>query len=499
MPDTPPTTPPRPVAAGRAPQPRTADIVVIGAGLAGLTVARAVLRAAPSTRLTVLESADRAGGQLRTTVADGYTFEHGATSLMASHPETRMLLGELGLAGRVEPASPLARTMWLWLDGRLHEIPRSVPAAARTRLLSRRGKARVLAEPLLGRGRPRPDETLHEFVERRFGAEPARTLLAAMVQGITAGDPRATSLRALSPGLWQLDQAAGRGSLLLRVLRLRAQNGAAQNASPTGPATLRGGGLSVLADMLAASLGAAVEYGRTARTISTGGLRRYSVELGTGPAIEADKVVVAVPAHRASGLLAEIAPAAAAALERIEFTDLRVIGLGYPRSAFASVPSGFGFLAPPDQGLDIIGATISSNAFEEQAPPGRVLLRAFAGGVFAPDIANLDPEEALRVVNRDLHRVLGVRGEPDFVRDVVWRRAIPQYSRGHLGTLERLENALRHLPGLHLAGNSYRGPGLGDTIRESQRLGAVLAGEQSMVPAVRTSAAPRPQRSTKAR
>ena len=38
---------------------------------------------------------------------------------------------------------------------------------------------------------------------------------------------------------------------------------------------------------------------------------------------------------------------------------------------------------------------------------------------------------------RDLRRVLGVRGEPDFVRDVVWRRAIPQYSRHHPATLER--------------------------------------------------------------
>ena len=325
MPDThPAAAAPRPATAGPVPPPRTADIVVIGAGLAGLTVAHAILRRAPATRLAVLESAGRAGGQLRTTVARGYTFEHGATSLLASHRETWALLSELGLAQRVEPAAPAARTTWLWLGGRLHEVPRSVPAAARTRLLSPRGKARVLAEPLLGRGRPRPDDTLHEFVQRRFGAEPARTLLAAMVQGIAAGDPRATSLRALSPRLWQLDQAAGRGSLLLRALRQRTGQRASRSASPAGPATLRGGGLSVLTDTLAASLGTALECGRDVRAIRPGGLRRYSVEPGNGPAIEADTVVLAVPAHRASGMLAAIAPAAAAALGQIEFTDLRV-------------------------------------------------------------------------------------------------------------------------------------------------------------------------------
>ena len=73
----------RPATAGPVPPPRTADIVVIGAGLAGLTVAHAILRRAPATRLAVLESAGRAGGQLRTTVARGYTVQHGLLDVSA--------------------------------------------------------------------------------------------------------------------------------------------------------------------------------------------------------------------------------------------------------------------------------------------------------------------------------------------------------------------------------------------------------------------------------
>lgn len=400
MPDAPPPTAPRPVTVVSGTRPRTADVAVIGAGVAGLTLARAILRAAPSTRLIVLESGDRAGGQL----------------------------------------------------------------------------------------------TLHEFVERRFGAEPAGAVLTALVQGITGGDPRATNMRALLPPLWELDQAAGGRSLLLHAMWLRARKPTTTRTGQAGSATLRGGGLGMLAETLAASLGSALEYGQTARAVSPGGRCRYSVQLVTGAVIEADTVVLAVPAHRAARLLAAMTPATAAALDRIEFTDMRVIGLGYPQSEFASMPPGFGFLSPPGQGLDIIGATVSSNAFESQAPPGHVLLRAFAGGVFAPHIADLDHGEMLGVVKRDLRRVLGVHGEPDFVRDVVWRQALPQYLPDHLSTLERLEDALCHLPGLHVTGNSYRGPGLGDTIRQAVQLAAVLAGEQTALPTTaRTPVSPGPR------
>jgi oxygen-dependent protoporphyrinogen oxidase len=147
--------------------------------------------------------------------------------------------------------------------------------------------------------------------------------------------------------------------------------------------------------------------------------------------------------------------------------------LGLPRAPLR-VPQGFGFLSPPGEGLDIIGATVSSNAFEEQAPPGKILIMAFAGGVFAPGMVDLPSDEAVTVVDRNLRRAFGARGGPEFVRDVVWRRAIPQYQRHHVATVRRIERLAGEVGGLHLAGNSYRGVGLEDTIRDAERLGRVL-------------------------
>jgi oxygen-dependent protoporphyrinogen oxidase len=220
------------------------DVVVVGAGVAGLTVARTVLDGCPQASVAVLEAADRPGGQVITTLADGYTFEHGATAMMSPGAEVRGILDRLGLGDRIETASAAGTATALWRDGRLNPLPTGLASAARSGLLSVPGKARVLAEPVLGRRRPGPDETIDEFARRRFGPEAARILIGALVQGVTAGDPRSTELAAFSPKLWHLDRAAGRRSLLVTALGQRraarvARSGAAGSA-PVGSAP-RGG------------------------------------------------------------------------------------------------------------------------------------------------------------------------------------------------------------------------------------------------------------------
>lgn len=475
-------------------RPREADTVVVGAGLAGLTVAYQLRRDAPGMRVLVLEAATRPGGQIVTDMSDGYTFEHGASALVGSHPLTMELLGSLGLAGRVEPAVEAGRTTYLWYGGRLHPVPRSMGAAVRTRLLSRQAKVRVLAEPLLGRGMPGVDETVHEFAARRFGTEPAQVLVGALVQGITAGDARETDLRGLSERIWQLDQVTRGKSLLLYALRARLKQARAERRVParrgshsagmTGPVTLRGGGLVVLVDALCAAVGDALECASPVLTVTTGTSRRYAVINGgdrTGRgAVQTDTVVFATPAHRTAGLLAQLAPQAGAALAGIDHADLRVIGLGFPRTAFGSPPRGFGFLSPPGQGLNLIGATVSSNAFPEQAPPGHVLIRVFAGGTFAPHLVDLSTEDAVRLVISDLRHVFDLHGPPTYVRDVRWRSAIPQYASNHPATVAQA--GVQGLPGMHVTGNAYVGPGIGETLRSAVHTAGVITAERAGAP-----------------
>ena len=67
-----------------------ADVIIIGAGAAGLTAALS-LRAAGHEPV-VVEASDRVGGRLATTHADGYTFDHGFQVLQTAYPAVQRWL-----------------------------------------------------------------------------------------------------------------------------------------------------------------------------------------------------------------------------------------------------------------------------------------------------------------------------------------------------------------------------------------------------------------------
>jgi oxygen-dependent protoporphyrinogen oxidase len=68
-----------------------------------------------------------------------------------------------------------------------------------------------------------------------------------------------------------------------------------------------------------------------------------------------------------------------------------------------------------------------------------------------------------------------VTASPSFTQVIRWTRGIPQYNVGHLERVASIDAALPRLPGLHLAGNAYKGVGINDCIRNAFTLGDALS------------------------
>lgn len=84
--------------------PTTIDVIVVGAGLAGLSAARTLGEAGRS--VVVLEASDRVGGRVRTDTVDGCVLDHGFQVLLTAYPEVQRQLDvdALGLR-RFEPGA----------------------------------------------------------------------------------------------------------------------------------------------------------------------------------------------------------------------------------------------------------------------------------------------------------------------------------------------------------------------------------------------------------
>ncbi len=444
-------------------------MLVVGAGISGLTAALTALRA--GLEVTVLEAGPEPGGQARSSRQGGYTLDWGPNGFLTNVPEAAELAASVGLRGELLPASDAAERRYLYWDGDLRPIPTSPGSFLRSELLSPPGKLRFLAEALYARAVKR-EESVHGFMARHFGFEAARVFAGPFVQGISAGDARRLSLDAMFPRLRQLE--ASHGSLLRGLAA--AQQTARRSVRERGGrlATFRDGGVQRLIDALTAELGDRVRTGSavTALRHAPGreGESGILVELQSGETHADERLVIATPAYVAADLVEAVAPEASAALREIRYVDVHVFGFGFDRLDVPYPLDGFGFLVPRGQHkVRVLGASWSSVLFEDQAPEGKLGLRVLAGGALDPGFSDLGEEEALRTARRDLETTMGIVAEPEYQRLIRWPRGIPQFELGHRERVERARAALTlALPGARLAGNYLDGVGLNDAVRTAR-------------------------------
>ncbi|MGW8268137.1 MAG: protoporphyrinogen oxidase [Longimicrobiales bacterium] len=194
-----------------------------------------------------------------------------------------------------------------------------------------------------------------------------------------------------------------------------------------------------------------------------------------GTAIEADAVVVAVPAPKAQPLLGALDSDLITALKGIRTAPLSVVALAYDAETMGGAPGGFGFLVPRNTGPRILGCLWDSSIFPGRAPEGKVLLRAMIGGAHDPEALALPENEVVAQVRADLRLTMGLNAEPLFSRVYPWRLGIGQYTVGHRRRLDRIHAVLAKNPGLWLAGSSFYGISMNACIEKAgEQAGEIL-------------------------
>ncbi|MFJ2767803.1 protoporphyrinogen oxidase [Streptomyces sp. NPDC087300] len=447
----------------------TRSVIVVGGGISGLTAA---WRLRGGAEVTVLEGGARIGGKLRTGTLAGAAVDEGAESLMALRPEAVRLAQEVGLGAELCDPAPAPTT--LWSDGALRPLPQGhvmgIPAdpdaLADTGLLSEEGTARLRHEDTLPAEALTEDVSVAEYLAGRLGQETVDRLVEPLLGGVYAGRPDRLSLRAALP---RVAAVAERGEPLLSALRgMRAPQGATQAPRVVPVQGLRGG-TGRLPRAVAEASGARILTGTRARELQRTATGRWRVlaVTGDGPLLlEADAVVLAVPAYEAAELLRPHAPLADADLGAIQHASTAVVTMAFPRTkALArgdALPEGNGFLVPAVDGRTIKAATFLSNKWrwQSEAAPDVFLLRTSIGRVCEEHRLDVPDRHLVRSSVMELHQALGSIGEPVAARVTRWERGLPQYGVGHKERIARVREAVGKLSGIQLCGAAYEGVGV---------------------------------------
>jgi protoporphyrinogen/coproporphyrinogen III oxidase len=294
-----------------------------------------------------------------------------------------------------------------------------------------------------------------------------------LLGGVYAGRCEDLSFAAtLSP----LAQAAcGRSSLTEAAASLMpVAPGTAAPSADAGPEpdrpepapvfTTLSGGLGTLPPALAGASGADVRTSAMVREM----VRRpagWRLIVGSAHApdlVDADAVIIAVPATPASRLLAGIADSAAAGLAEIRSASMAIVTLAYPVAAFPQPLTGSGFLVPPVDNRAVKAVTFSTVKWPHlRGPePDLHLVRCSLGRLGEQAVLQRDDSELAALAAADLADAVGVRGAPVDVRVSRWGGGLPQYSVGHLDRVATIRAGIQAQPGLAICGAAYDGVGI---------------------------------------
>jgi len=438
--------------------------VIVGGGISGLVCAYALRKA--GIEACLLEASPRAGGLIYSERREGYLLELGPQSFSGTEA-LHSLCGELSLESELLEAPPRA-PRYVLIGGELRPVPLSPPAFFASSLIGAGTKATIARDMFSKSHPPEQDESVADFVRRKFSAELLDRLVGPFISGIYAGDPERLSLRSAFPQLHEAEKSAGS---VIRGMMRQAKGAKKSRQRPTLQSLHQGN--ETLMCALSAKLGKAIRLSADVTRVEAqreGTSRGFELKI-RGPiqeeTISTDYLILATPTDVAGRLLGNVNPAFKSVLSSIQYAPVAIVSLGYQRSDVGHPLDGFGFLVPRSEKLRILGSVWNSSLFPGRAPEGHVLLTSFVGGATDTDAATLSAEKLGALVHSELTPILSIAKTPAFSNVQIYARALPQYNLGHSERLAQMERLRLDTQNLWFAGNYLRGPSIGACVEQS--------------------------------
>lgn len=455
-------------------QSRQREVVIIGAGLTGLTTAFYACQKGKD--IEVLESQDRAGGQIRSFHEHGFTFESGPNTGVISHPEVAELFEALKDECTLETALESAKKRLIWKGKRFHALPSGLMSALFTPLFSWPDKFRILGEPFRAKGKD-PNESVGALARRRLGKSFLNYAVDPFLSGVYAGNPLTLVTRYALPKLYRLEQEHG-GFIKGAIAKAKEPKSERDRLATKQVFSVKGG----LEELIK---GLCHRIGDERITLNASSVRvtpleegfqvTYTNREGEEEQICCQKVVTTIGAYALPTLLPFVAPEEMNLISNLTYAPVVQIAVGV-RSTDGIEYNAFGGLIPSCEHKQALGILFPSACFSDRAPKDGALHACFLGGVRRPELVEQSDETLSKLMRHNLTELLHYpeQKEPDLIRIFRHEKAIPQYEMGSGERLEAIERIQQSYPGLILAGNIRDGIGMADRIKQGTHIGLEL-------------------------
>ncbi|ORY31609.1 hypothetical protein BCR39DRAFT_493622 [Naematelia encephala] len=497
-------------------------VTILGAGLTGLTAAYRLISSPllpSSTRITLVDSSRHIGGWVDSTrhavgfkgqdgemIEGELVLEGGPRSIRPrgsrGAPNMLRLIRDVGLEEAILPiplSHPAAKNRYI-LDPLSSPSPIAIrlsPFAKKPAVLNQ-ALPSILTEPFRRRNSPpetEKDESIHDFLTRRFNPATAR-LASAMMHGIYAASTTELSAQSVLRGVY--DGEREYGSVIVGAFRksrtTKARKAKEDDMKEWNELGLLGkmreswsmyglrGGMGTLTNKLENEIrrrGVEIRSGEAVSSIKPNPGNDVEIKT-TSDTFKTSHVISTLPPLTLSHLL----PASSTLphLDVNPHTSLYVVSLVYAIPPTRIHPDGFGYLLPRTPAshnpYGILGCVFDSTALpsvDDQALEGKITkLTIMMGGpywsVYEPNVHRpVDDDEAIEMATSHIQGVFPALKNIQSLLAISrsHQNAIPTYLPGHQQRLRGIHRAIKHGPWngkLSLAGNGYGGVGVNDCV-----------------------------------
>jgi len=454
------------------------DIIIIGAGLTGLTTAYWARHKGLS--ITVVDQNDHVGGQIRTFTEQGFTFESGPNTGTVSVPEVAELMEQLektsGGRCRLETAPDASKRRLIWKGDRFRELPSGPVSAITTPLFTFSDKLRILGEPWRRKGTD-PDESVGSLARRRLGRSFVDYAVDPFLSGVYAGNPDTLVTRYALPKLYNLEQRYG--SFIRGSIAKAKEPKSARDRLATKKVFSAVGGLSRIPEAEADFIGRdnIVLGARQVRVVpaADGWQVAYTDKEGQAVTLTARKVVTTCGAYALPALLPFVSRERMQRLSTLTYAPVVEVAVGV-NDALGGDYQAFGGLVPSCERRQVLGILFPSACFTGRAPEQGALFTYFIGGVRHAGLVGKSDAELTALVEREFHQMLGfpATAKPDLVRIFRHEHAIPQYEQSSGERFAEVERLQYDYPGLIIGGNLRDGIGMAHRIKQAADIAAAI-------------------------
>lgn len=426
-------------------------VIILGAGISGLSAAWYLSRTQNPPDIVILEKSARVGGWMHTDHTTGFHFEKGPRTFKVDRcPSTMRLVSELGLSGEIVWSEARPHHRYLWLDDELHRFPTN-PVSFLFSPLTKGFIAALLTEWR------RPvrcgDETVWEFVLRRFNYDMARLFFDPMVVGIFGGDIRKISVRASFPKLkaWEEEFGSVTKGFYHQMWEKRKKPKFSGDVKgiPLSAIFSFHRGIEQFPQSIVRQIPASLHFNQEVKGFQ---MHQGRVIVTTeNQSYVGDALFCALPLKETGHLLEPHVPEVSKEFLKIHSEGIVVINLGYDANVLPV--QGFGYLTPTYSGEDILGCVFDSSIFPEhnrKIQETRLTIKMEDNG--------RTEDKYVEAAMKGIRRHLGISSVPKAVHFKCAQRAIPQYGVGHLEKMAGIKKQLQGtLPECHFLGNYLQG------------------------------------------